>query len=66
MAAKRLQPHDVEELSAMLQGILRAIEDGEMTASTATRYRIEGAVAALGAVLGDLDHLQQRLLGDLY
>ena len=64
MAAEPLQPDDVEQLSIMLRGLLKAIEDGEMTASTATRYRIEGAVVALGAVLGDLNDLRERLLGD--
>lgn len=62
MAAERLQPRDVEQLSAMLQELLTAIEHGEMTASTAARYRLEGAVIALGAVLGDLEDLRERLL----
>lgn len=64
MATEPLQPNDIEQLAVMLQGLLTAIEEGEMTASTATRYRIEGAVVALGAVLGDLDDLRQRLLVD--
>jgi hypothetical protein len=64
MAAEPLQRHDIEQLSDMLQGLLKAIEDGKMTASTATRYRLEGAVAPLGAVLGDLDDLRQGLLRD--
>ena len=48
----------------MLRELLAAIDEGEMTASTASRHRIEGAVVALGAVLGDLDDLRERLLGD--
>jgi hypothetical protein len=64
MAPEPLQPNDIEQLSEMLQGLLKAIEDGEMTVSTATRYRLEGAVVALGAVFGDLDDLRERLLGD--
>jgi hypothetical protein len=64
MAAEALQPEAVEQLSAMLQELLTAIDDGEMTASTAIRYRLEGAVTALGAVRGSLDDLRERLLGD--
>ncbi len=43
-----------EELSRLLVGLLDAIHSGELAASTATRYRIEGAVVALD-VLGGAD-----------
>jgi hypothetical protein len=43
-----------EELSRLLNGLLDAIQSGEVAASTATRYRIEGAVVALD-VLGGAD-----------
>lgn len=35
-----------------LRSTLAAIDAGELTASTAMRYRLEGAVSALDAVLG--------------
>lgn len=41
-----------DELSALLVGLLAAIDSGEMSASAATRYRIEGAVAALDVLAG--------------
>lgn len=64
MATDPLQLDKIEQLSAMLRGILREIEDGKMTASSAARYRLEGAVVALAAVLGELDDLRERLLED--
>lgn len=39
-------------LAEQLRRALVAIDAGELTASTATRYRLEGAVSALDAVLG--------------
>ncbi len=41
-----------EELSRLLVGLLDAINSGELVASTATRYRIEGAVVALEVLSG--------------
>ena len=42
------------ELSRLLAGLLEEIDSGALVASTATRYRIEGAVVALD-VLGGAD-----------
>lgn len=41
-----------DELTALLVELLRAIDSGEMSASAATRYRIEGAVVALDVLAG--------------
>lgn len=41
-----------EELSRLLSGLLDAIHSGSLAASTATRYRIEGAVVALDVIGG--------------
>ena len=38
-------------LEASLQGVTRAVAKGELTASPAYRHRLEGALAAIGAVL---------------
>ncbi len=45
------------ELRDQLAATLAAIEAGDLTATAATRHRIEGALAALSAVIGDLDQL---------
>lgn len=42
------------DLSRLLAGLLEEINSGALVASTATRYRIEGAVVALD-VLGGAD-----------
>lgn len=46
------QTETAEDLSRLLVGLLDAIESGEIAASTATRYRIEGAVVALDVLGG--------------
>lgn len=43
-----------DELSVLLAGVLAAIDAGELAASAAARYRIEGAVVALD-ILGGAD-----------
>jgi hypothetical protein len=40
------------DLARSLQALLDAIERDEMTVSTATTYRLEGAVSALKSLLG--------------
>lgn len=41
-----------EELSRLLMELLDSIHSGELAASAATRYRIEGAVVALDVIGG--------------
>ena len=48
-----LGPSEIADLRKMLQSFLDAIEREELTTSTATRYRLEGAVTSLTAVLGE-------------
>lgn len=43
---------DVEALAEQTAALLQRIAGGELTASTAMRYRLEGALVALEAVLG--------------
>ncbi len=49
-------------LTESLRRLLAAIEAGDLVASTATRYRIEGAVVALEALAGaDPETIFERL-----
>ena len=50
---KRLRPADVAEARDGLQRILEAIGRGELTASPGYVARLEGAIAALSAMLGE-------------
>jgi hypothetical protein len=43
---------EITELADLLRGLIAMVDTGEMTATTAMRYRLEGAVATLDAVLG--------------
>lgn len=53
MSRKRsLSVADIEALAEQTEALLRRIGSDELTASTATKYRLEGALAALEAVLG--------------
>jgi hypothetical protein len=52
MAPKALTRSEMADLARSLQALLDAIGNDELTASTATTYRLEGAVTALEAVLG--------------
>jgi hypothetical protein len=56
-----LKRSEVEELGASLLRVLDAIDSGELTASGATRSRLEGALTALEAVLGEPSTLLARL-----
>lgn len=49
---RSLTRREMDDLAKSLQTLLDAIRRDEMTASTATTYRLEGAVTALGGVLG--------------
>lgn len=50
---QRLRPGDVAEARDGLQRILEAIGRGELTASASYVARLEGATAALSAMLGE-------------
>ena len=50
---QRLQPRDVAQARDGLQRILEAIGRGELTASQGYVARLEGAITALSALLGD-------------
>ncbi len=51
MPERSLTRGEIGELADRLRGLIAMTEDGEMTATTAMTYRLEGAVAALDAVL---------------
>lgn len=54
----------IEALAASLHSMLDRIRADELTASTATRYRLEGALTALEVVLGTRASLIDALTGD--
>jgi hypothetical protein len=58
---RRLTNSQVLALADQLRSLLSHIEGGAMDASTATRYRIEGAVAALDVALGRQSSLLAHL-----
>jgi hypothetical protein len=62
MPRRRLKYEDIEILYASVGAVLSQIEAGELTASSATTRRLEGALTALGAVLGDVEGAAQLLL----
>jgi hypothetical protein len=43
---------DIAELADMLRQVRKEIDDGDLVASSATTYRLEGAVIALDTVSG--------------
>lgn len=47
-----LSAAQLADLAGQLRSILDLMDGGSMTASSATRYRIEGALSALEAALG--------------
>jgi hypothetical protein len=51
MAPKALTRREMADLARSLQALLDAIGNHELSASTATTYRLEGAVTALDTVL---------------
>ena len=59
---RRLKYEEVKSLYASIAALLSQIECGELSASTATQRRLQGALTALGAVLGDIDGAAQLLL----
>ena len=52
MSERRLNRAEVTALAEDLKRMLATIEGGEIDATTAMRYRIEGALAVLEVVLG--------------
>jgi hypothetical protein len=52
---------EIEALADSLRHLLAAISAGELSASGATRHRLEGALAAVEAVLGEGSSLLPRL-----
>jgi hypothetical protein len=57
-----LRRTQIKALRDDLLDLHRRIAAGELTATPSTIHRIEGAVAALGAVLGDLEATPDKLL----
>ncbi|MHB1510792.1 MAG: hypothetical protein ACYCST_14655 [Acidimicrobiales bacterium] len=53
MPRRLLTPREMDDLAKSLRALLDAIRRDEMRASTATTYRLEGAVTALESVLGE-------------
>jgi hypothetical protein len=43
---------EIRELADRLRDLIATVDNGEMSATTAMRYRLQGAVMALEAVLG--------------
>ena len=60
----RLTRDEVSALAADLRALLARLDAGDLDASTAVRYRLQGAVVALGAVLGDLADVAKALLDE--
>ncbi len=52
---------DIKELNDGLRGILAKVETGGLTLSVPSRYRIEGAIVALAAVLGEISDIRREL-----
>jgi hypothetical protein len=52
MSDRALTRREIGELADRLRGLLDMVETGEMSASKAMTYRMQGAVAELDAVLG--------------
>jgi len=66
MSNRKRRPLTRPEVSALddqLRAVLGAIDAGELDASSAARSRLEGAVAALDAVLGRPSSLLTDLPG---
>jgi hypothetical protein len=52
MPAHALTRSEIAELADRLRGLIAMVDNGEMSATTAMTYRLQGAVVALDAVLG--------------
>jgi hypothetical protein len=50
---KPLSRSEVQELAESVRLLLVRVRDGELSASTATTYRLEGALIALRGTLGE-------------
>ena len=55
---------DVEALADAIAALLAKVESGELAATTPMRHRLEGALVALRAVLGDASDALRDLLGE--
>ena len=53
------------DLAATIRLVLASVDATDMTCSTATRYRLEGALAALEALAGDPSSLISDLAPDI-
>jgi hypothetical protein len=53
----------MRQLMASLESLLSSVNSGDLRASISTQRRLEGAIVALGAALGELDRVEERLLG---
>ena len=56
-----LKRAEIKDLSISVRRVIDALDAGQLSASGATRHRLEGAVAALEAVLGDRSSLLESL-----
>jgi hypothetical protein len=52
----------VEELAETVAALLAKLDEGELSATPSLRYRLEGALVALRAVLGDAGEALRDLL----
>lgn len=52
MPERPLTRGEIAELTNRLQGLLAMVDEDELSTTTAMRYRLQGAVVALEAVLG--------------
>jgi hypothetical protein len=57
----RLTRQQTEALADQVGRLLDQVRSDELTASTSTRYRLEGALVALEVVLGRVGGLVERL-----
>ena len=57
MHPRPLTHSEIAELADRLRGLLDMVDNGELSATTGMTYRLQGAVTALDAVVG-----QQSLL----
>ncbi len=51
MPERPLTRREIGELADRLRGLIAMVDNGDMSASAAMKYRLEGAVAVLDAVL---------------
>jgi len=64
MPARPLTRGEIAELADRLRVLLEMVDNGEMSASTAMSYRMQGAVTALNAPAGEPMSLFEDIAGD--